>query len=98
KAQQREAILRQRIAEQKLPIIYGHRVSGQDDLIFDGGSLAMNSQQQVCVQGKFFVEQLLPIDIDLKTLQPIAEKLPEPLTVEATVYQALVLSVREYVN
>ncbi len=98
KTQQRENVLQQRIAEQKLPIIYTNLICGQDDLIFDGGSLVMNAQQQICVQGDFFQEQLLPVDIDLNTQQPLATALPAPLTVEEKVYQGLVLAVREYVN
>jgi len=98
KAEQREKVLQEHIAEQKIPIIYSNYVSGQDDLVFDGGSLVMNSQQQICAQGKFFAEQLLPVAIDTQSLQPIATTLAAHLTVEEKVYQALVFSVREYVN
>ncbi len=98
KTTQRENVLQQRIAEQKLPIIYSHRVSGQDDLLFDGGSLVINSQQQICVQGNYFQEELIPVEINLNTAQPLATKISAPLTIEAKVYQALVFSVREYVD
>lgn len=98
KAEQRTAIARARISEQRLPIIYAHRISGQDDLIFDGGSFAMDAQQKICAQGRFFVEELLSFEINPQNLQPIARPLPAPLSMEERVYQALVFSMREYVN
>lgn len=95
----REEVLRQRVQESSLPIIYAHGVCGQDDLIFDGGSMAMNADGALCAHGGFYEEKLLPIDVNIgPTVTIVPQKLPQPMSTEASVYNALVFSVREYIE
>lgn len=95
----REKILGERVAENKLPIIYVHSVGAQDDLIFDGGSMAMNPDGTLAAHAGFYSEKLLPIEITTQASVTIKSiKLPEPLNLEASIYQALVLGVREYIH
>lgn len=95
KADKREKILCQRIAESKLPIIYVHGVSGQDELIFDGGSLVKDHSGATVIHAEFFKETLIPVSIHNQQIQ--AQTLPPAMTQEAILYNALVLGVRDYV-
>jgi len=99
KSQQREKILLQRTKENKVPIIYAHRIGAQDDLVFDGGSKVISAQGKICAHAGFFQEKLFPIDIQLgKTLKIQNAEFELPLSNEAKIYQALVLAVRDYVT
>lgn len=99
KAELRLEVLRNRITENQLPIVYANCISGQDDLVFDGGSLAIDNQGTVCAQANFFNEELFSVEI--KTDYPyeiIKQTLPTPLSNLAKIYQALMLGVRDYIN
>lgn len=99
KANQRIKTIKARIKESKLPILYVHGVSGQDDLVFDGGSQAFDARGHLCAQAVFFKETLWLIDLNIKLLPEFIAQtiIPAPLADEA-IYQALVLAVRDYVN
>ena len=99
KANQRIKIIKERIKESHLPILYVHGVSGQDDLVFDGGSQAFDAKAQLCAHAGFFKETLWLIDLNTKLLPEFIAQtiMPAPLVDEA-IYQALVLALRDYVN
>ncbi|MFN7097242.1 MAG: NAD+ synthase [Gammaproteobacteria bacterium] len=94
---QRQEIIRQRVAENKLPIIYVANVGGQDDLIFDGGSFAMDSQGNIQVQAPYFTEAVVPVQINAAHQPEPGEIAPTPSHYEA-IYRALVIGLRDYVN
>lgn len=98
KAIDRENVLRARIQENKIPIVYVNHIGTQDDLVFDGGSFAMNANGGIDAHAGFYTEKMLPIAIDCESLKISAASLPVPLSFAANIYQALVLSVRDYVN
>jgi NAD+ synthase (glutamine-hydrolysing) len=98
KSDRRENILRTRIRETGLPIIYVHGVGGQDDLIFDGGSMALDEQGKICAHAGFYEEKLLPITIETNhRLVMHPQLVPPALSIEATAYRGLVLAVRDYI-
>ena len=97
---EREDTLRQRCAEGGMPVVYVNQVGGQDELVFDGGSLAMAANGDVALRAPAFVEGLYPLDIafdesGVRLQQAPLEPLPE---LEASIYQALVVGVRDYVG
>jgi NAD+ synthase (glutamine-hydrolysing) len=104
KQREREAVVRARIAEVGLPVLYVNLVGGQDELVFDGESFAMDGKGELVSRAAPFEEALSLIDvtrsadgsIGLRAVAP-APIYPE-LTVEASVYRALVLGVRDYVG
>jgi len=100
KHRERERLLRQRARELAVPIIYVNQVGGQDELVFDGGSLCADRNGEVLVVGGFFCESLALVDVDVSigTVTPVGTPSPEPHGELATLYQALVLGVRDYVN
>ena len=93
-----------RVTETGLPLAYINLVGGQDELVFDGGSFVLNADRQLQVQMPVFVEGLfisewiksdegwscLKGDID-----PARDTKEQIL---ASVYQAMVLGLRDYVN
>lgn len=95
----REKVSANRIKEHGIPILYVHGVSGQDDLVFDGGSFIMDSEGKIKAHAGYFEEKIFPIDINLnKTLEIPQTNLPKPLSLEAHVYEALKLSLHDYVK
>lgn len=113
KAEQRSKAITINIKETGLPILYVHGVSGQDDLVFDGGSQAFDSNANLCAHAGFFEEKLwvvdmchvkptfVPVKID-KHSQTFIK--PEQIisvskkSIEASIYQAVILALRDYVN
>lgn len=99
KTQLREAEVSQRARENNVPILYVNQMGGQDELVFDGASFAVNATGEKCVQAIQFATALVPINIS-KTSQGIQlEGSLQPLMGELeTVYQALVCGLRDYVE
>jgi len=90
-------VLRRHIALTKMPLIYVNAVGGQDELVFDGGSFALNSQGELAMAMPQFETGLGFVNLDSKG--ELAKGLiTSPLSVEAQAYQALVLGVRDYVQ
>lgn len=97
---EREDTLRQRCAAGDMPVLYVNQVGGQDELVFDGGSVAMAASGEVALRAPAFVEGLFPVDIEfdqqrVSLQQGAMEPLPE---LEASIYEALVVGVRDYIN
>ncbi|MGD9153039.1 MAG: NAD+ synthase [Gammaproteobacteria bacterium] len=97
KAERRLEVFKHRIAETGLPILYTNLVGGQDELVFDGGSVAINQYDEICAQAPFFAEHLLIVDFDKDANITTHNILPIQSQAES-VYQALVLGVRDYVQ
>lgn len=95
----RKSLLTQHSSTHHLPIIYVNTVGAQDDIVFDGGSLIMQSDGSVAHEGVRFLNQLLMarFDIQNKTFDTQA-KAPLVLSEESEMYQALVVGLRDYVN
>lgn len=100
KQSEREAVLAERAREGGMPVVYVNQSGGQDELVFDGGSCVVNAQGQLCQRAPAFVEGLYPVDFELADGQPVARQAAcAPLAeAEASVYQALVTGVRDYVR
>ncbi len=99
KGSEREDVLRQRIAEGNMPIVYVNLVGGQDELVFDGESLVMDASGTVVMRAAPFVEELYAVDFNTDgAITPLASVCHVPLSVEASVYGALVLGVRDYIE
>ncbi|MGO1376671.1 MAG: NAD+ synthase [Psychrobacter sp.] len=99
KQENRKAMLAKRSRENNLPIIYVNAVGGQDDLVFDGGSMAIQADGSVAHEAPRFMNQLTLATLDVKTAQ-FDNQNKEPLTLsrESEMYQALVVGLRDYVN
>lgn len=96
KQSEREAVLAARAREGAMPVVYVNLVGGQDELVFDGGSVLVNEAGTTCYRAPAFEEGLYPVSLQLPSPQPqLLAALLGPL---ASVYQALVLGLRDYVT
>jgi len=91
---ERHEVARQRIEECGLPLIYANLVGGQDELVFDGASFALDARGTLTAQFPAFEEGLYWLDLEAGTPRGDLRAFP---STEAMVYQALVLGVRDYV-
>ncbi|MGC1853765.1 MAG: NAD+ synthase [Candidatus Aquirickettsiella sp.] len=99
KAKQRLKVTEARIKETNLPTLYVHGISGQDDLVFDGGSQAFDAKGQLIAEAGFFTEILWLVDLKINSLaQFIPQTLLRKPLIDEAIYKALVLAVRDYVN
>ena len=78
KIQTRLEVLQQRIQEAKIPIVYVNQVGGQDELIFDGGSMVIAADGNVLSNAPQFEETVIIADIEptTKTLDEADIKIP----------------------
>lgn len=93
---ERAQVLRERVVAAGLPAVYVNLVGGQDELVFDGGSFVLDSAGKVCCQLPRFEEMLGVIEIENGEPQP--GMIAPDSCVEAEVYRALVLGVRDYLG
>lgn len=96
----REHVVRQRVQETRLPVVYLNMVGGQDELVFDGGSFVMDADGEIAFRAKPFKEGLHRILMNATASGVV----PEPgdvelqLSAEQSVYEALVTGTRDYVE
>lgn len=96
KQKSRHHVIRERIAETGMAVVYANMAGGQDELIFDGGSFAMDRNGVLTAQAALFADALLMLEMQ-EDLRPLGEKVAE-LGEEASVYRALCLGVRDYIT
>ncbi len=75
------------------PLLYCNQVGGQDSILFDGSSMALDNQGRICTQASSFVEDMLLVDVD--QLQPTPQQTSND---ESQVVDALVMGCRDYVQ
>ena len=100
KQAEREAVLRARAQETGCALIYLNLVGGQDEVVYDGGSLLVNGDGSVAARAPAFVEALLWADFDAATRTLRADAWPamQDDAPEATLYAALVRGIRDYIE
>lgn len=96
KTQERVRVVGERIDATGIPVIYCNLVGGQDELVFDGDSFALDAQKQVCMRLPQFEEALGIVDYEAGALR--SDDLCDELPLEAEAYNALVLGVRDYIG
>lgn len=87
----RNAMLSSMARKAKKPLVFCNLVGGNDELIFDGGSMVFNAEGELLAQGKIFEEDFLVVDTDSKDV--IEFDLPSD---EEKLHRALVLGLRDY--
>ncbi|MFP5398989.1 MAG: NAD+ synthase [Gammaproteobacteria bacterium] len=95
KADERERRMAERARDVGLPLLYSHLVGGQDEVVFDGASFAVDAQGRLAARAPSFEPALTCVEVDGGVVHGPAEPLPEPL---AQAWGALVLGVRDYVG
>jgi NAD+ synthase (glutamine-hydrolysing) len=97
RAQQAERYERMgaRVKETRLPLLYVHGVGGQDEIVFDGASFALDAAGALSYQAETFREAVEIVDFEGAAVK--GGRAP-PLTEEETIYRALVTGTADYVN
>ncbi|EJF75931.1 NAD+ synthase [Bartonella alsatica] len=93
-------VVRAQALQSGIPIIYANQIGGQDELVFDGGSFALNGQGKMMFQMKHFESHISVSHWQRKTTgwQCISGPNENLFTGIAADYQACVLGLRDYVN
>ena len=91
-----------RVRETGLPLIYVNQVGGQDELVFDGGSFVLNSNQKMLASLPQFIEDVSITKWARDDKSGLWNCLEGSLTKQIEgverIYQAMVLGLRDYVN
>ncbi|MDE8602310.1 NAD+ synthase [Marinomonas sp. RSW2] len=100
---EREALLHKRATEVSLPIVYVNYMGAQDELVYEGGSFAVNAKGEKVMQAPWFEAGLYCLDMIVddsqrNKVEPVAGIIAPALDVEASVYQAMVLGLRDYIE
>jgi NAD+ synthase (glutamine-hydrolysing) len=96
KAHEREDVLRDRARETGAWIVYVNAVGGQDELVFDGGSVVVAPDGTVACRALRFEEDLLTVDLDIDAGSFEAGTRPPWAGEPEEIYRALVLGTRDY--
>ena len=110
----RAALVKRRAREIGAPLLYVNMTGGQDDLVFDGDSIAVGAEGDLIARAPQFFDGLMMVDVDAKLgsstpdLVISQERAPGYLKMihgaaarlepEAEIWQALVVGLRDYVN
>merc|ERR1711991_71051 len=92
-AKQRKEILLENVRKYELPLFYVNHVGAQTELLFDGGSLVLNAEAEICNELNYFEEDFKVIDTN--DLQCNSAELKEFSKMEL-IHDALVMGVRNY--
>lgn len=105
KTVEREVRMAARATENNCPLVYAHMVGGQDELVFDGASFALDEAGRLIARAPSFQEDIFQVRLPASSLDEAPTQLsplantchPVPDT-DACLWQALVMGVRDYVG
>lgn len=103
KAARREELVMSRAKEHDCAIVYVNQVGGQDELVFDGGSMVVDSAGTLIARAPQFVSDLMVVELDVtgdfkggETGPPTSDQIAPWLSPDAELYEALVVGTRDY--
>ena len=95
----REQLLTRRARSLKSWVLYANLVGGQDELVFDGDSMAASPQGRIFFRAPQFQEGLFTSDLPISSGKAGAVRhSARPLNADAEIFQALVLGTRDYIR
>jgi NAD+ synthetase len=100
KQREREQVLTARAQETGCAIVYLNLIGGQDEVVYDGGSLLVNGDGGIAARAPNFVDAMLWAEFDSETRTLQADGWPSvpDTSPEATLYAALVRGIRDYID
>ena len=100
KQQKRLDIIQAASKKHHCPIVYVHLIGGQDELVFDGGSLVVDAAGTLCASAPYFKEALLTVDFDTNQQPTCSTDNTANVAVDeaALMYDALVCGVKDYIE
>jgi NAD+ synthase (glutamine-hydrolysing) len=96
KSGEREARMAERARRTGLPLLYAHLVGGQDEVVFDGASFAVDARGEVGARASAFAEDLLLVELDAQG--GVRGAMAPTPSLEAQSWAALVTGVRDYLG
>ena len=93
KEETRFRMLQSMASKSGCPVLFCNQVGGNDELVFDGGSLAFNGAGELIAQGRMFDEDFVMVDTEAKAAVTCARR-----TDEENIHDALVLGLRDYLH
>ncbi len=98
--QARERVLAERARETGLPLVYLNMTGGQDELVFDGGSMVLTAHGNVTFRAPPFREGLHVVSLQpqARKLVPVSASASPAAPIVDSVYDALVMGTGDYVN
>jgi NAD+ synthase (glutamine-hydrolysing) len=100
KAREREAAMALRASSNGLPLVFAHLVGGQDEVVFEGASFALQADGSIAGRALSFQEQAFELTIERRSADAlwIVAQAAAQRPVEADLWDALVLGVRDYLG
>jgi NAD+ synthase (glutamine-hydrolysing) len=99
KGDERELMMRQRVQDCGLPLIYAHLVGGQDEVVFEGHSFALNADGSLAGRAPSFVESNLLIQLQQQhAVLAMTAQIEPGRSSDADLWDALVMGVRDYIT
>jgi len=100
KSAEREQRMGERARDVGLPLLYAHLVGGQDEVVFDGGSFAVDAAGEVQARAPSFQPDVLTVRLqpDAAGAVQVSGPMASPTSLEADIWQALVTGVRDYLG
>ncbi len=99
KGGERVARMAERARALDVPVVYAHLVGGQDEVVFDGASFAVDAEGELCGRAPGFQESLFYIDAPrVNDRVRLGATVSPERTPEADLWDALVLGVRDYIG
>jgi len=100
KAREREAAMALRASANGLPLVFAHLVGGQDEVVFEGASFALQADGSVAGRALSFQEQVFDLAIERRSADGlwVVAQTAAQRAVEADLWDALVLGVRDYLG
>ena len=97
---QRESVVRDRVREVALPVVYGNLIGGQDELVFDGHSFVMDANGEIAHRAPPFATGISMAEFRREgdRLAPVPGAIAPLQGDEESIYGALLLGVRDYVG
>jgi NAD+ synthase (glutamine-hydrolysing) len=97
---ERESVLAARSRDTGVPLVYQNLVGGQDELVFDGGSCVVDAAGTTVLRAPAFNEALVLAEFRRRegVVEPVPGEVVPLAAAEASIYQALVTGVRDYVR
>jgi NAD+ synthase (glutamine-hydrolysing) len=104
----RKNIIRENVAKYKLPIIYCNTVGSQTEIVFDGGSLVMDADQNIVTELPYFRESLQKVTLHESNGFIVEHNATQPISYKADIaqynarlatdeiHEALLLGIRDY--
>ena len=99
KGYEREAMMIERVKSCGLPLVYAHMVGGQDEVVFEGQSFAVDAAAQLAGRAPSFEEKLFYVEVERAQDALVLKAATAPAReADADLWDALVMGVRDYVR